>query len=152
MINLARAQTLTSVILISQLSVPFSYDSQISCTWKSFLVLKYAWENLNFPHSWQTDCCTCKTMIIVIALFVLSKLINATHYQSYRTHQVLILGFTKTNFNSKLISQDINEHEKWEDSNLNPPCLESSRKCIHYHITQGTCILLIHVFDIKSKY
>lgn len=41
-INLARAQTLTSVILISQLSVPFSYDSQISCTWKSFLVLKYA--------------------------------------------------------------------------------------------------------------
>lgn len=51
-------------------------------------------------------------MIIVIALFVLSKLINATHYQSYRTHQVLILGFTKTNFNSKLISQDINEHEK----------------------------------------
>lgn len=51
-------------------------------------------------------------MIIVIALFVLSYFINATHYQSYRTHQVLILGFTKTNFNSKLISQDINEHEK----------------------------------------
>lgn len=35
-----------------------------------------------------------------------------TNHIDYRTHQVLILGFTKTNFNSKLISQDINEHEK----------------------------------------
>lgn len=89
-------------------------------------------------------------MIIVIALFVLSYFINATHYQSYRTHQVLILGFTKTNFNSKLISQDINEHEKLEDCNFHP----ASKVLVNVFIIilrKVHVLLLIHVLDIKKQ-